>query len=249
MMNGAANKTMNIKKTLQKHNITLTSFSELLDISRPTLNSYIKVFESNSKIANEKIQIVFEELFNYDLSNDEFCKRLSKYHDLLQRDKTMGVLELQANVTDLFTSVMNNIKSDFYSNDYDENIYVFINMLISSYKTEKLFMHLVKYFLVLNDIISYHDIDFKKDIYLFHYFSMFEKDKKNYLKYDAELEKKYVNRINEIKEIKKSSDEIAKNRLIDLLNKEIDKINDMGLQLSEEEILNVLLNKIKKGEI
>ena len=65
---------MNIRKLLQKNGLTLFSFAELLNISRPTLNSYIKIFESGSSIPNEKFQIIFEELFNQDLSNDKFNK-------------------------------------------------------------------------------------------------------------------------------------------------------------------------------
>lgn len=137
---------VDVRKILQKNGITLFSFAELLNISRPTLNSYIRAFESGSCIPNEKYQIIFEELFNYNLSEDEFYKKLDKYHNLVRRDKAMGVLELEADATDLFTSVMDNIKKDFCSDDYDENIYIFINMLTSSYRTEEIFLHLSKYF-------------------------------------------------------------------------------------------------------
>lgn len=237
---------MNIRKLLQKNGLTLFSFAELLNISRPTLNSYIKIFESGSSIPNEKFQIIFEELFNQDLSNDKFNKRLNKYHSLLQRDKAMGVLELEADATDLFTVVMNNIKNDFSSDDYDEDIYIFINILISSYKREKLFSHLVKYFLVLNNIISCQDINFKKEPYLLHYFSVFENDKKNSLIYDAILEKRFIERIEEIARIKRQSENRYKQNLIDLLDEEISIIKDMGLELTEEQVLKILLNKIRR---
>lgn len=237
---------MNVRKILQKNGLTLFSFAELLNISRPTLNSYIRVFESGSCIPNEKYQIIFEELFNYNLSEDEFYKRLNKYRNLVRRDKAMGVLELEADATDLFTSVMNNIKKDFYADNYDENIYIFINMLISSYKNEEIFLHLAKYFLVLNDVITYKKIDLNKESYLLHYFTMFENDKKNNLKYDISLENKFVKRIEEIKNIKRKSENKSKQNLINLLDAEIDKYKDMGLELSEEEILKILLAKIRK---
>ena len=237
---------MNVRKILQKNGLTLFSFAELLNISRPTLNSYIRVFESGSCIPNEKYQIIFEELFNYNLSEDEFYKRLNKYRNLVRRDKAMGVLELEADATDLFASVMNNIKKDFYSDNYDENIYIFINMLISSYKNEEIFLHLAKYFLVINDVITYKKIDLNKESYLLHYFTMFENDKKNNLKYDISLENKFVKRIEEIKNIKRKSENKSKQNLINLLDAEIDKYKDMGLELSDEEILKILLAKIRK---
>lgn len=237
---------MNVRKILQKNGFTLFSFAELLNISRPTLNSYIKIFESGSNIPNEKFQIIFEELFGCDLSNEKFMQKLNKYHNLLQRDKVMGVLELEADTTDLFASVMNNIKEDFYSDDYDEKIYIFINMLISSYKSEKLFIHLVNYFLILNNIISYQEIKFEKDSYLLHYFSVFENDKKNNLIYDSKLEKRFVQRIAEISKIKRKSENRYKQNLINLLDEEISNLKDIGLELTEEQILKMLLNKIRK---
>lgn len=238
---------MKIKKLLQKNGLTLLNFAELLNISRPTLNSYIKMFESGLRVPNEKIQIIFEELFNYELSNDEFNEKLNKYHNLLQRDKVMGVLELEADTTDLFTSVMNTIKEDFYSSNYDEEIYIFINMLISSYKSEKLFSHLVKYFLVLNNIISYQKVDFEKDSYLLHYFTVFENDKNNNLNYDSRLEKRFINRIEEINVIKNESENRYRQKLINLLDEEISNLKDMGFELTEEQLFKILSNKIKKG--
>lgn len=238
---------MDVRKKLQKNGLTLFSFAEMLNISRPTLNSYIKIFELGSHIPNEKYQIIFEELFNYNLSEKEFEEKLIKYRDLVQRDKAMGVLELEVDATDLFTSVMYNIKKDFSSRNYDENIYVFINMLISSYKSEECFSHLVKYFLVFNDVISYRKIDLQKESYLLHYFTLFENDKNNDLKYDISLENKFVNRIEEIQSIKKKSESQSKRKLINLLNEEINKYKDMGMELSEEEILKILLAKIKNN--
>lgn len=237
---------VDVRKILQKNGITLFSFAELLNISRPTLNSYIRAFESGSCIPNEKYQIIFEELFNYNLSEDEFYKKLDKYHNLVRRDKAMGVLELEADATDLFTSVMDNIKKDFCSDDYDENIYIFINMLTSSYRTEEIFLHLSKYFLVFNDVISYKNIDLNEESYLLHYFTMFENDKKNSLKYDVSLENRFVRRIEEIKSNKRKSENKSRQNLLNLLNEEIDKYKEMGLELSEEEMLKILLAKIRK---
>lgn len=119
-------------------------------------------------------------------------------------------------------------------------------MLISSYKSEEQFSHLVKYFLVLNDVIPYQKIDFQNESYLLHYFAMFENDKKNKLQYDTRLEKNFINRIEEIRSIKRESENQSKQNLINLLNEEINKYRDMGIELSEEEILKILLAKIKK---
>lgn len=237
---------MDVKKILQRNYLTLSSFAEILNISRPTLNSYIRMYESNSSIPNEKFQIIFDELFKYKLSNEEFEKRLNKYQGLLKRDRAMGVLNLEADETDLFTTVLNNMKRDFYSGNQDDNVYIFINMLILNYKREEIFSHLIQYFMVLNNILPYEKINLKENQYLLQYFSVFEKDKKGIYEYDAELEKRFINRINEIKEIKSKSEKNTKNNLINMLNKEMNKFQDMGIELTEEELLQILLKKFKE---
>lgn len=100
--------------------------------------------------------------------------------------------------------------------------------------------------MVFNDVISYKNIDLNEESYLLHYFTMFENDKKNNLKYDVSLENRFVRRIEEIKSNKRKSENKSRQNLLNLLNEEIDKYKEMGLELSEEEMLKILLAKIRK---
>ena len=55
---------MNIKKKLKDEiKINLSEFAKELEISRPTLNSYIEMFERGEKISSDKHQLIFEKLF------------------------------------------------------------------------------------------------------------------------------------------------------------------------------------------
>ena len=45
---------MKIKDFLKKYKITLKELSEILNLSRPTLNSYIEQYELNGKISNNR---------------------------------------------------------------------------------------------------------------------------------------------------------------------------------------------------
>ena len=53
---------MNIKEILKENGMTLGYFARKLDISRPTLDSYILTYENGEEINNAKIQIAFKEL-------------------------------------------------------------------------------------------------------------------------------------------------------------------------------------------
>jgi transcriptional regulator with XRE-family HTH domain len=65
-----------IKLTLKKNNITLSQFATDLNISRPTLDSYINAFDSGTPLVNALYQEIFEFLFNdATISDTEFSNR------------------------------------------------------------------------------------------------------------------------------------------------------------------------------
>ena len=51
---------MKIKDILKENNVKLIELSNILDISRPTLNSYIDEFEREGKISNKEYDSFFK---------------------------------------------------------------------------------------------------------------------------------------------------------------------------------------------
>lgn len=73
---------MNIKEQLNHIGIKLKTFAELLGVSRQTLDTYIKQYESEETISNERFQKIFEFLFVPPLDSiNMFTERLSKIKD------------------------------------------------------------------------------------------------------------------------------------------------------------------------
>ena len=52
-----------IKEILKKNNITLLNFAKQLGISRQTLDTYIRIYESGEELPNQKYQILFDRFF------------------------------------------------------------------------------------------------------------------------------------------------------------------------------------------
>ena len=69
---------MNIKEILKRNDIKLYEFSDLLEISRPTLNYYISEFESGRDIPNKKIESIFKDLFTTQLTKKQISEKLEK---------------------------------------------------------------------------------------------------------------------------------------------------------------------------
>lgn len=73
---------MNIKEQLNHIGIKLKTFAEILQVSRQTLDIYIKLYESNKKIPNERFQRIFDFLFVPPLDSIKtFSERWSKIKD------------------------------------------------------------------------------------------------------------------------------------------------------------------------
>lgn len=73
---------MDIKKQLNHIGIKLMTFAEILEVSRQTLDTYIKLYESNKKIPNERFQRIFDFLFVPPLDSIKtFSERWSKIKD------------------------------------------------------------------------------------------------------------------------------------------------------------------------
>ena len=65
-----------VKYILKRNNILLSQFANDLNISRPTLDSYIKNYDNGIKLSNEMFQKIFNYLFkDMHISNEEFKKK------------------------------------------------------------------------------------------------------------------------------------------------------------------------------
>ena len=106
---------MNIKKQIKNYDITLSTLADNLFISRPTLNSYIYLYENNKKIPSRRYQIIFDKLFSKEKTIKEFYDILKRYNKLLAKDEILEITELSPEYSDLISAVVNSCPSHFFS--------------------------------------------------------------------------------------------------------------------------------------
>ncbi|MEL7607263.1 hypothetical protein [Sedimentibacter saalensis] len=190
---------MEIKLRLKELGIKLLEFAKELDISRPTLDNYIALYEKDEDLPSEKYQIIFENLFDDGIeTKEEFENVLASYRHLIQRDKILGVKELSVEKTDLLSDLIGLIKRDIESEDYCKDIYAFINMLVRSYKDIPTYRRFSDYFLYLNGKKDINDIVEEDKAFYANLYDLMKKDTENRLVYDSELFSLFENRVNEI---------------------------------------------------
>lgn len=65
-----------IKAVLKRHNILLSEFADNLNISRPTLDAYIRNYDSGMRLSNNLFQKIFDFLFSdAQMSPEDFQRR------------------------------------------------------------------------------------------------------------------------------------------------------------------------------
>lgn len=235
---------MNIKKQIKNYDITLSTLADNLFISRPTLNSYIYLYENNKKIPSRRYQIIFDKLFSKEKTIKEFYDILKRYNKLLAKDEILEITELSPEYSDLISAVVKDMRNDLLKEAPNGNIYAFIRMIINHYRKLDTFVDLSNYFLTLNGISDYNQFsnEEKKRILLYYDFFTKIKSKKININFNV-IEKSFARRIEERKKENRVAEEQLKERISKLINEQLNKEIAAGKPIEEID-LNDIIRKI-----
>lgn len=234
-----------IKDKLKELGITLAQLANELEISRPTLDTYIEMYESKKIIPKEKYQKVFECLFSEDIKEkDTFIKLLDSCHELIEKDRVLGTSELDARKTDIINSTIEEMKRDMRNDSSSEEIYIFINMIIRSYKKEAIFNKLAKYFLALNGKSDISLITKEEEIYISNYYKLFYEDKNNLMKVNNKYLEMFYKRTKEIVEKENENKKKLQDELMQKVRLKLDELSKLGVDIDDISIRQIL-NQIR----
>ncbi|MGD9566809.1 MAG: hypothetical protein AB7V48_00555 [Sedimentibacter sp.] len=243
---------MDLKARIKGLGIRLLDISKELDISRPTLDTYISLYESGETLPHDKYQIIFERLFDERVkTKEDFFDVLDGYHNLIEKEKILGIKNLNAKESDLIGNIIYLIRDDVKSEEYDEDIYVFINMMLGSYKKVSTFSRVAKYFLLLNNSKSIEELDSYSNSEKAFYSNLYEVMKQDIIgqnKYDEIKFNRFRDRILELKEEKSlKTASIAEEAVEANLKKAFEE--RIGQVLNEKIRLGIDLDDIDMNEV
>lgn len=235
----------NIKQYLKDVGITQKEFAERIGLSRPTLDTYIEMFESGQTIPKERYDIIFKRLFDYDnCSAEEFDKNLQQVENLLSRDQKYGTSDLEPEAADYVSLIVRNMNKDLRITGWNKDVYTFINILISNYRKNEIFKQLVEYFIYLNDIRCVETIKENQIPYFANIFRAFHSLTENPSVYDEQDYQNFLKRCLEIHERKKKITNERKNNLKERIQNMIVEYEKKGINLNEEEIIEAIKEQI-----
>ena len=235
----------NIKTYLKSIGITQKEFAEKIGLSRPTLDTYIEIYESGGQIPKERYEIIFKKLFDgYGLSEAVFKRKLEQIEQLLNRDTMYGINDLEPLAADYISHIIRNMKKDFEQPEWNKDVYKFVNYVISNYRKSNIIEQLAKYFLYFNDICEVDNIEDKQKPYLANLYRTFEEMSDNPNSYNPkDFEDFYARCIERKKKWKKEIEERNK-KIKESIVLMVKEYKDMGVDLSEQEMIEEMSRRI-----
>lgn len=232
----------NIKRYLKSLGITQKEFSEMLHLSRPTLDSYIAYYEENERLPKDNYQMVFDGIFRKPCtSKAEFIRKLSEYTSFLTTVSTSQSSDLEVAAVDVMSSLNKTVKNDLSKKTWNSDIYVFINLLISSYQKNDFFRYLAEYFLILNGYKQNSDITEEQKLYYSKFYTTFRDLVYNEASYSEEEYQSFVSRCEEFSAEKEKKKNESDRKLYEAFINQVNDLKRMGIDVSEEELLDMLL--------
>lgn len=235
---------MKIKEILKKYKITLNELALYLELSRPTLNNYIKQFEERGKIVNEKYQNFFENLANKNYSNrEEVFDEIRKWELKVKNAKEIKNNEIIEENMEILESIYKKIFKDMRGKKEVIPLYKFINSAIYNYSKDFPLTAYINYNLYLNGLKDIKKIKGKEKKLVSNLFPIMRSYVDSNLVFNEEGYESFLNRILEIKKNREKQREKIEEEIKKKLRNEFGKKIDLGKEITDEDIKDIL-NKI-----
>ena len=210
-----------VKTILKRNNILLSQFASDLNISRPTLDSYIKSYDKGVALSNSLYQKIFDFLFvDITVSNEEFAK---KYEYIITNYGTTG--EIKSGSSTLSNTVVENIVNDGSIKSYlnNDELNALGDLIINK---DTLLSHLLKIGLILSNKIELSTLSDKDKMLTVGMYELSCKLVKSDYTFDNDLYNNLEQAVNKKKEPVNKTE--LKAKLVDSLSKIIDDAVENG---------------------
>lgn len=227
---------MKIKNILKENNVKLIELSSILNISRPTLNSYIDEFEREGKISNKEYDSFFKKILKKTYTcREELFEDINEFKEFLIKKKYGDFLPENLN---LLQSIHNKIYKDMKGKNEVVAIYKFIESAINNYGEDKALSGYINYTLYLNGLKDIKEITADDKILVSNIFPIMKKYEKSELEINDKGLKEFYSRVDEIKKVRETRYQKFEKELKEKLMKEL-SLKD---ELNKEDLKRILNN-------
>lgn len=183
-----------IKAFIKDKNETVSSVANKLQLSRPTFDTYIMIYEEGSPLPKAKYQKIFDSLFSdYYISSNAFKERLDMCEAILTNHMRCESIEFLSRRADRASRLIERIHKNINYENFDDDLYEFINLLVENY-TDDVFYNLVQYFLMLYGKKSVDQVNELQMAYFAEFFHAFDNFNKDSIQYNLSDWERYRQR-------------------------------------------------------
>lgn len=234
-----------IKLELKKHNITLSQFCDDFNISRPTLNNYIKLYEENEELPSEVFQRIFDYLFDGEVSDSfEFLERYSYVQDYYHRKYTNRFTNDLLGYNNLsernYNSLLMTIERDKVEKRISDDKFMMINYILKN--DDEILDKYIDFFMCYKGTKKFNESKYKDNKFIVLLFNAMKKRNDKMKQDEFSLLHEFIKLNDELynkKTPNKYSKKLSK-RLATLIEEKYGYLSDEDI----EEVLNELGNKI-----
>lgn len=235
---------INIKEYLKSIGISKQEFATEIKLSRPTLDSYIITYENGEIIPRERYQIIFDELFSEDLDPETFRMELDRLKNLLDRDERLGTDKLDTYAADMVSRLKDRMSQDMSQDGWNQSVYTFIDMLITSYRQNIIFERLAEYFTYLNRS-ELDDLAESEQIpYFAQFYRLFHSLIKNPTTYEKKDYEAFLKRREQIIKERMTEQEKQEENIKKLISDTARELQETGIAATDAEIIKAVLEKL-----
>lgn len=243
---------MNIKDFLKSIAKTKSELAKDLELSRPTLNQYIEMYETGKKIENERYNIIFDRLFSdEEMTRKQFDINLASVKFLLERDRKYDIGNLNPEDADMVARIHNKMIQDLGKNNWNKKVYDTILILLENYRSDTVMNELACYYSDLNSNSDLSDLSEKNKTYYSYYNMVLGKIEDKEPKYNDDEYKQFLRRRDEIREEKRESIDLKSKKIRRKMQQILADVEKEFIQkkedVSEYEIMHEVIRRMKQG--
>lgn len=236
---------MKIREFLKRYKLTLKELAEILELSRPTLNTYIEQFEKGEKISNNLYQHIFTEIFLKDWKDRlEIIDRIKELKTSFNiKDVNMDEEYCSENL-ELIDSIKEKMYRDMKGAKEVLPLYKFINSVLYNYNGDTGLTGYIDYNLYLNSLKNIDEIEENEKILISNIYPIMSNHVKNNLEFNKEGYSLFLKRVKEIQKFREEESLRIEEEFRKKIREELKLKLDLGKVIDDDKI-DEILKKIK----
>lgn len=224
--------------------VSLTEFASGLNLSRPTLDSYIQMYETEKIIPKKRYDTLFHELFDdKPASREEFERRYTSLRRELFQEYLLETKSLTKDASNIIANLSQLMTEDMEREDWDKTIYSYIEILIKEYHRNTIIDSFSKMMTYLHTDVEMEKISIEEQQYIGGFYKTIQ-DSKDERSGQIEYYKQFIRECKELQKKRKKEEDEEKKRMESIVKQVAEELIEAGVKPTKSMLSEVVKKRI-----